>query len=92
MKGKISKDPIVISGISGRFPESWNVEEFWSNLLSGQVLCSDTEERWPKGMSFSVIFFSLQLYLPKYILSKYVYFPLYQDIINFLPEREKFPV
>ena len=42
-------DPVVITGIGGRFPESNNIDEFWKNLLSGITLCSDDETRWPKG-------------------------------------------
>ena len=29
---------IVISGLSGRFPNSNNVDEFWDNLVAGKFL------------------------------------------------------
>lgn len=42
-------DPIVISGISGRFPESKNLDEFWSHLMSGQELYKEDDSRWTIG-------------------------------------------
>ncbi|XP_055691136.1 fatty acid synthase-like [Lutzomyia longipalpis] len=41
---------IVISGFSGRLPESSNIEEFKNNLYSGVDLINDEERRWPRGM------------------------------------------
>jgi acyl transferase domain-containing protein len=46
---KPEADPIVISGISGRYPESANVEEFWNQLISGKELSSIDDRRWPVG-------------------------------------------
>ncbi|RWS07063.1 fatty acid synthase-like protein, partial [Dinothrombium tinctorium] len=43
----MSENDIVISGISGRYPECDNVEEFWQKLISGQELSSIDEQRWP---------------------------------------------
>ena len=45
----ISDDPVVITGIGGRFPESENLDEFWFNLLSGKQLCTKDDRRWPVG-------------------------------------------
>ncbi|RWS06022.1 fatty acid synthase-like protein, partial [Dinothrombium tinctorium] len=42
-------EEIVISGISGRFPEANNVEEFWHKLITGQELYSCNDRRWPVG-------------------------------------------
>ncbi|RWR99261.1 fatty acid synthase-like protein, partial [Dinothrombium tinctorium] len=42
-----SDDEIVISGISGRFPESDNLEEFWENLINGRELYTADDRRWP---------------------------------------------
>ncbi|XP_078483822.1 fatty acid synthase-like [Ciona intestinalis] len=39
-------ESIVISGISGRFPESENVEEFWTNLLNKVDLVTEDDRRW----------------------------------------------
>jgi fatty acid synthase len=42
-------DEVVISGLSGRFPESNNVEEFTEQLFAGIDLITDDERRWPSG-------------------------------------------
>lgn len=42
---------IVISGISGRFPESSSIAEFRENLFSGVDLVTDDDRRWPSGKS-----------------------------------------
>jgi len=42
-------DEIVISGISGRFPESNSIAEFRDNLYAGVDLVTDDERRWPAG-------------------------------------------
>lgn len=42
---------IVISGISGRYPESDNLEEFWDKLIQGIELISCDDRRWPVGES-----------------------------------------
>ena len=51
-------EDIVISGISGRYPESENVDEFWNNLLHGEELASIDDRRWPVG---KFAFFALSL-------------------------------
>uniref|UniRef100_H2Y3E5 Fatty acid synthase n=1 Tax=Ciona intestinalis TaxID=7719 RepID=H2Y3E5_CIOIN len=43
-------ESIVISGISGRFPESENVEEFWTNLLNKVDLVTEDDRRWKPGL------------------------------------------
>jgi fatty acid synthase len=42
-------DDVVISGLSGRLPESDNIEEFKEQLFSGIDLITDDERRWPSG-------------------------------------------
>lgn len=42
-------DEIVISGISGRLPESNSIAEFRENLYSGLDLVTDDDRRWPSG-------------------------------------------
>ena len=42
-------EDIVISGISGRYPESDSLDEFWSNLMSGVELVTADDRRWPVG-------------------------------------------
>ena len=43
---------IVISGMSGRFPLSNNVEEFAKNLYDGVDMVTEDDSRWPKGNTF----------------------------------------
>jgi len=43
------KDEIVISGISGRLPESNSIAEFRENLFAGVDLVSADDRRWPSG-------------------------------------------
>lgn len=43
------RENIVISGISGRYPESDNTEEFWTKLLAGDELYTADDRRWPLG-------------------------------------------
>lgn len=45
-----NSDPIVISGISGRFPESNNIQEFWDKLMNGDRMNSADDRRWPVGL------------------------------------------
>ena len=43
------EDEIVISGISGRYPESDNIKEFWENLMFSKEMVSIDDSRWPIG-------------------------------------------
>lgn len=43
------KDAVVITGISGRFPKSKNIQEFWDKLMAGKVMNSADDRRWPVG-------------------------------------------
>ena len=44
-------EDVVISGLSGRFPQSDNVEEFTKNLFEGVDMISESNDRWPVGKS-----------------------------------------
>ena len=46
----MSGDEIVISGISGKFPNSANVKMFQKNLLTMVDCVTDDEPRWTCGM------------------------------------------
>lgn len=46
-------DEIVITGLSGRLPESSNIEEFKEQLFAGVDLITDDERRWPSGWYYS---------------------------------------
>uniref|UniRef100_A0A1A8NNF5 Fatty acid synthase n=2 Tax=Nothobranchius TaxID=28779 RepID=A0A1A8NNF5_9TELE len=41
---------IVIAGISGRLPESNNLEEFWENLINGVDMVTEDDRRWTPGL------------------------------------------
>ena len=46
---KIMTEDIVISGISGRFPESDTIDELATNLYDNIDMITDESRRWPKG-------------------------------------------
>lgn len=43
-------EDIVITGVSGKFPESESVEEFAQNLYNGVDMVTEEERRWPNGI------------------------------------------
>uniref|UniRef100_A0A4W6DNU3 Fatty acid synthase n=1 Tax=Lates calcarifer TaxID=8187 RepID=A0A4W6DNU3_LATCA len=43
-------DEIVLTGISGRLPESNNLEEFWENLINGVDMVTEDNRRWTPGL------------------------------------------
>ncbi|XP_046888952.1 fatty acid synthase isoform X1 [Hypomesus transpacificus] len=43
-------DEIVIAGISGRLPESDNLQEFWDNLFNGVDMVTEDDRRWKPGL------------------------------------------
>src|SRR5690348_1040820 len=49
-QAKFSDDEIVISGISGRFPESGNMDEFTANLLQGVNMVTVNDRRFRPGL------------------------------------------
>ncbi|ALC38282.1 v-2-k05816, partial [Drosophila busckii] len=49
-KGSNKKNEIVISGISGKFPESSNIAEFKYNLLNGIDMVTNNPRRWEAGI------------------------------------------
>ena len=42
-------DDVVISGISGKFPESENMQEFADNLFSGVDMVTEDDRRFTPG-------------------------------------------
>ncbi|GAB0098099.1 Fatty acid synthase [Sergentomyia squamirostris] len=44
------QDEIVITGFSGRYPESSNVKEFMDNLYNGVDMVNDDPRRWPRNL------------------------------------------
>jgi len=45
-------DDIVISGISGRFPNCDTFEEFKEKLFNGTDILDEEQTRWPDGKLF----------------------------------------
>lgn len=43
-------DEVVITGFSGRLPESSTIQEFRDNLYNGVDMVNDEPRRWPKGL------------------------------------------
>lgn len=43
-------EEIVITGLSGRLPESANIDEFKQQLFEGVDLVTDNDRRWPQGL------------------------------------------
>lgn len=39
----------MIAGMSGRLPESENMQEFWANLIGGVDMVTDDDRRWKAG-------------------------------------------
>lgn len=52
---KFSMEEIVIAGISGRLPESNNLEEFWENLINGVDMVTEDDRRWKPGKTVPTI-------------------------------------
>lgn len=42
-------EEVVIAGMSGKLPESENLQEFWANLISGVDMVTDDDRRWKAG-------------------------------------------
>lgn len=40
---------VVISGLSGRFPESDNIAEFREHLINGDDMITEDDRRWEPG-------------------------------------------
>jgi hypothetical protein len=55
-------EEIVISGMSGRFPESNSTDEFANNLYNKLDMITDDSRRWPNGNNFFLNFLIFFLY------------------------------
>ena len=58
------KDEIVITGLSGRLPESDSIDEFRENLMNHVDMISEDNRRWTPGMPDCQIAFRFVTYLP----------------------------
>ncbi|XP_023584963.1 fatty acid synthase [Trichechus manatus latirostris] len=43
-------EEVVIAGMSGKLPESENMQEFWDNLINGVDMVTDDDRRWKTGL------------------------------------------
>ncbi|XP_028643680.1 fatty acid synthase [Grammomys surdaster] len=43
-------EEVVIAGMSGKLPESENLQEFWANLIGGVDMVTDDDRRWKAGL------------------------------------------
>lgn len=50
-------EEIVISGISGRFPEADNIDELKENLYNNVDMITEDSRRWPPGILFTFVLF-----------------------------------
>ena len=48
-RGIQGHEPVVISGISCRMPESDNMQEFRDNLMNGVDMVTEDDRRWKPG-------------------------------------------
>lgn len=42
-------EEVVIAGMSGKLPESENMQEFWANLIGGVDMVTEDDRRWKAG-------------------------------------------
>lgn len=50
ISSKKLSDEVVVSGFSGRLPESSTIQEFQDNLFNGIDMVNDEPRRWPNGL------------------------------------------
>lgn len=53
-------DDIVLTGISGRLPDSSSIEEFAKNLFEGVDLVTADDRRWQPGTYFFIFAFHVK--------------------------------
>ena len=47
-------EDIVICGMSGKLPQSDNLEEFWDNLYNGRDMVTESYEPWMQGIAINI--------------------------------------
>lgn len=65
----ISDEDIVISGISGRYPKSASLQEFWDNLTTGTEMYTEEAKRWTSSKNFFIYALFLLLLFVKCFVS-----------------------
>ena len=54
----VNTEPVVVSGMSGRLPESDSLDEFRDNLMAGVDMVTEDGRRWtPGSLKFLFLFF-----------------------------------
>lgn len=56
-------EDIVITGISGRYPDCDSIVEFWEKLVAGMEFGSVDDRRWPIGESLKKTLIIIQVFL-----------------------------
>jgi fatty acid synthase len=54
LSGSLGEE-IAIAGISGRFPQCQDIQEFKDALMAGVDLVTDEQTRWPNGNAYLII-------------------------------------
>lgn len=85
--GYLGSDEIVISGISGRLPESSNIEEFKENLFAGVDLVTDDERRWPAGKTRAFSYVRIYFFFANGPESE-IHLPHFRNLRFAYPHRE----
>ena len=49
MAVEVGKDEVVITGLSGRLPESDNIMEFRQHLIDNEDMVTENDRRWDVG-------------------------------------------
>lgn len=49
MRGGQTDTQVVVSGMSGRLPDSDNLSEFWEHLINKDNLVTSDDRRWEPG-------------------------------------------
>ncbi|XP_054986055.1 fatty acid synthase [Sorex araneus] len=47
---RAAMEEVVIAGLSGKLPESDNIQEFWDNLVGGVDMVTEDDRRWKAGL------------------------------------------
>ena len=78
------KDEIVITGLSGRLPESDSIDEFRENLMNHVDMISEDNRRWTPGKPDCQIAFCFVTCQGIYLPCDCCDTPNYQSCIHFL--------
>ena len=70
MAVEVGKDEVVITGLSGRLPESDNIMEFRQHLIDNEDMVTENDRRWDVGeLLLPLLHLLLPLHLHLYVSS-----------------------